>query len=222
MVRRVIAAMGLTTLLLGAATPAALAECMSWPIRSNERLEVAYAFTARVAEASRDVDPAWDTNHPFEWHVELAVERTYRGRVPDRLAFNGWDNGCHTLYWNQLRTGDRIFIVSNVFKPHVGRVEPFWVMNPQLIVWKRVADRWAFFSDGLDFGSDKNFYPRAARSATTTADILRLVRSAPLPDTATVASRAAPRDQDDVPVLAIAFMLGFVLVIRKPARMRPD
>jgi hypothetical protein len=222
MARAFMAAAGLAVLLLSAGTPVALAECMSWPIKATEQPRFGYAFSATVLEASEDVDQPTTYDADYTWHVELAIDRTYRGQMPKRLAFNGWDVGCHSLRGDHLRTGDRIFVATSAFKPNAHLMDPFSVMNGDLIAWKRVAGRWAFYEEALDYGSDKDFYPRAARNATTTADILRIISAAGLPDTSTAMTSSVDGERHDAPVLALVFAAGFLIALEKFRRRIRD
>lgn len=216
--RRLSAAVALAALLLTTATPIALAECMGWPIRATERLDVGYAFTATVAEASADVDPPKPDNADFDWHVELAVERTYRGHVPDRLVFNGWDVGCHFLRGDRLRTGDRIFVATE-------RLDLNWLptdpLSGDVVVWKRTGDGWVLYADALDYGSDEVFYPKAARSATTIAEMLQLVSASSVPDTSTLPADQRRGANTPIPALALAFMAGLLVALKRVSRPRP-
>ena len=212
--RRLSSSVALAALLLTMVTSTARAECMTWPVRVTERLDVGYAFTATVTEASRDVDPPKPDNADFDWHVELAVERAYLGRVPDRLVFNGWDVGCHFLRGDGLRTGDRIFVANERLDLTWLPTDPFF---GDVVVWKGTDDGWDFYADALDYGSDEAYYPKAARTATTTAEILRLVSAASVPDTSML---IAPEERGNavIPALALVFMAGFGLALRYVAR----
>jgi hypothetical protein len=197
--------------------PAAVAECMDWPPRANERLDVAYAFMATVVEASNTIDPDNPDSADFNWHVELRVDRLYRGRLPKRISYSGWAVGCHELRGDRLSTGDRVFIVSNVFRdePRPPGADPFAGIDAGVIAWKRVEGRWRFYEEALDSGSDGQFYSAAARRATTTAEILRLVSVAFLPDTASELIPQRDSTPWRTPVLALAFLLGLVVVRRR-------
>lgn len=218
--RRVIAAAALAVLLLPTTATVALAECTDWPIGATERLHIRYAFTATVAASWRDPERS-DDGPEFDWRTELDVERTYRGRVPGRIVANGWYFGCHSLRGDRLQTGDRIFVASTAFRPHADGLDPFTVIDGQVIVWKRSGNIWRFFEDGLDYGSDKEFYPRAARTATTTADILALISGRSAPDTSTMSAPGRGDVRAVIPVLALAFIAGFFLGLKRlraPAR----
>jgi hypothetical protein len=93
MLTRLLLAAGLAIALSGAFAPAALAECTDWPPRANERLDVAYAFIATVTEGTNTIDPAQPDTADFNWHVELRVDRLYRGQLPERMSYSGWANG---------------------------------------------------------------------------------------------------------------------------------
>jgi hypothetical protein len=218
--RLLFAAVAFASLLYAIVVPTAFAECMNWPIRATERLDAGHAFIATVTEASRDVDPPKPDNSDFDWHVELTVERTYRGDVPDRIVYNGWDVGCHELRGDGLRTGDRIFVAAEGLHMEYLPVDPF---EGHVIVWRQTGDGWALDEDALSYGSDAEFYPEAARSATTTADILRLISDPPAPDTSISSAPKGPDDDPPVPALALVFLAGIVVALAHLSRARgPD
>lgn len=211
--------------LLMTLAPTASAECMSWSIRSSERPAVGYAFIATVTEASADVDPVTDMAD-YDWHIELAVERVYRGTVPDSFSYNGWDVGCHFLRGDHLRTGDRLFIATESIAQWGVPSDPF---DGDVLVWVRDGGRWQLHTTALDYGTDRDFYPRAARIATTTADIVAIVSSARLPDTSTVTADTAAggaRKGGSSPViwlsLPLTFLAAVVLASRRLSRSRSD
>jgi hypothetical protein len=199
------------TLSVASASPA-LAECMTWPDRATDRLHVGYAFTATVVDVSKDEDPEQGGSALYFWHVTVEVGDVYRGRVPDRLVLEGNDWGCSFIYVQRLAEGDRIFIASERLRPGVTDETDFG----NVLVWKRTGDRWVFDEDALQEGSDPEFYPRAARTARTTADILRLISGAAMPDTST-ASVDQPRTTTGLPVLALVFTASFGLVLLRRA-----
>jgi hypothetical protein len=217
MLTRLLLATGLAIALSGAFAPAALAECTDWPPRANERLDVAYAFIATVTEASNTIDPAQPDTADFNWHVELRVDRLYRGHVPERLSYDGWAVGCHELRGDRLRTGDRLFVVSNVFieHPRPPGADPFAAVGAQVVAWKRVDGRWRFYEDALDYGADRHFYPPAARQATTTEEILDLMPVGFLPDTATEAPRPTDAEQWQAPLLVVSLLAGLIAIRRR-------
>lgn len=187
MLRRIVLALVVALCLPSVFAPVALAECMDLPPRANEPIDAANAFVATVVDASNDIDPTSADGPEFDWHVELRVDRLYRGRIPDRLSYNGWAVGCHELLGDHLHAGDRLFIVSNVYRerPTPPGADPFAWIDAQVLAWRLVDGRWSFYEDALDYGTDREFYPRAARQATTTAEILRLADRGFLPDTST-------------------------------------
>ena len=209
--------------LLMALAPIASAECLSWPLLSSERPAVGYAFIATVTEASGEVDPVTDMAD-YDWHIELAVERVYRGTVPATFSYNGWDVGCHFLRGDHLRTGDRLFIATERIAQWGHPSDPF---DGDVLVWIRDGGQWRLHTRALDYGTDRDFYPRAARIARTTADIVAIVSSARLPDTSTVtADAAAGGARDGVPLvfwlilpltfLSAAFVMSWRLSGRRP------
>jgi hypothetical protein len=213
--RRSFAAMGLVAFATLGLTSTASAECLNYPIAAGDHLNVGYAFVATVTEVSDAVDPPQADSAPYDWHVELDVERTYRGHVPDRLTFNGWDVGCHNLRGDHLRAGDRIFIATERLDLRPSRVDPFW---GDVVAWKGTRGAWAFYATALDHAYDKAFYPAAARSATTTADILALIHSDPAPDTSTEASAAEPSKPTPLLALGLALVVGLFLGWRRLSR----
>lgn len=199
--------------------PTASAECMSWPIGSSERPDIGYAFIATVTESSADVDPA-PNMADYDWHIEMTVERTYRGDVPETFTYNGWDVGCHFLRGDHLRTGDRLFIATERIAQWGVPSDPF---DGDVLVWIRDDGRWKLHTKALDYGTDLAFYPRAARVARTTADIVAIVSSARLPDTATVI-KAAGDDRPPPaswPTLVAAFLGAAFAMSRHLSRRRP-
>jgi hypothetical protein len=213
--RQLLAAMVLAAVTTIGLTSTASAECLDYPIAAGDHLDVGYAFVATVTEASDAVDPPQADSAPYDWHVELAVERTYRGYVPDQLTFNGWDVGCHNLRGEHLRAGDRIFIATERLELRSSRVDPFW---GDVVAWKDAGGGWAFYTSALDHAYDKAFYPRAARSATTTADILALIRSDPAPDTSTEVSAGERSTPMPPSVLGLPFVVGLFLGWRRLSR----
>ncbi len=188
-------------LLLFAITPVR-AECWPPPPSRDDRIPVKVAFIATVAEVSRTVDPPMADSAPFDWHVELTVEKTYRGRVRDELRLNGWDVGCSFLRPAGLREGDRVFIALD-------RLD--LVENPslfgQILIWRREGVAWSFAAEALQSGRDRAFWPAAARRATALSEIVALVERSPVPDTATT-----PQQPDSGgPQPAIALVLSFVV-----------
>ena len=194
MLARLLLAVALALAFPAAFAPDALAECMDSPPRANERIDVAYAFTATVIDASNTIDPVHPDSHDFNWHVDLRVDRVHRGSLPERLIYNGWSVGCHELLGDQLHAGDRLFIVSNVYReqPTPPGADPFAWIDAQVLAWRRIDRQWSFYEDALDYGTDREFYPRAARQATTTAEILRLADIGFLPDTSTDSAARGP------------------------------
>lgn len=200
--RRIISSGGCAVALLLVVITPVLAECWPPPPSRDERIPVEVAFIATVAEVSRAVDPPMAGSAPFDWHVGLTLEKTYRGRVPDELRLNGWGVGCSFLRPAGLREGDRVFIALD----RLNLVE-----NPslfgQILIWRREGDAWSFAADALQSGRDRAFWPAAARRATSLSEIVALVERSPLPDTATTPQQ--PDGAGSQP--AMAFVLAFVV-----------
>ena len=180
--------------LIPALTPSPVrAECPDTAPRADERLDITHVFTATVTEASTMVDPSRPESADFDWHLELRVDHVYLGEIPERLAYNGWAVGCHELYGDRLRDGDRIFVATTVFvaTPAPPGADPFASTGARVLAWNWTAGRWSFYEDALDYGSDRDFYPVAAREARTTADILRVLAAGGMPETSTAATSSS-------------------------------
>src|SRR5687767_7288563 len=106
---RLLVAAALAGLSLGTQAAGVSAECGNLAVDPVDRLNVGAAFSARVTEASDDVDPN-PIALPWEWHLELSVEDSFYGPVPDQLSFNGYEGGCAEFRGEALQTGDRIII----------------------------------------------------------------------------------------------------------------
>lgn len=215
--RRLSTAIVGSIVLLIAFVPATFAECMNWPLEASARPRVAFAFVATVTDVER-LEMFEAGSGEFRYWVTLQTERVYRGRVQDKLELTGTNAGCSFLYPSALAEGERLFIASERLRP--GGAYETDVGN--VLAWKRTGSRWTFYEDALRDGSNETYYPRAARSARTTADIVRLVSAAPMPDTATDPQvRERPRGEA-VPGLALLFVVAFVAGTRltSPARRR--
>jgi hypothetical protein len=79
--------------------------------------------------------------------------------------------------------------------PRASGADPFASYDAKVVAWERVAARWRFYEDVLDSGSDRQFYPSAARRATTTSEILALLDSGFVPDTATEPVASSPAQE---------------------------
>lgn len=217
MQRRILAALAAVGLVLTVAVPSASAECFGGPggpIGANERLDVGAAFAATVTEASRDVDPAVPGMSAFNWHVELKINRTYIGHVPASIVYDGWDAGCHVLRGDELHTGDRIIVaVEHLSLGDLPR-DPF---DGDVIVWKATFGAWTFDEAALLWAFDPAYYPKAARNATTTEEILRVISNGRMPDTATLPPPDAPR-QDRTPTIALLIVAILMLSMARRSR----
>lgn len=208
-ISRLIAVILLASALVGVAVPTAWAECYPFPESATDQLDVGYAFIATVTESSGDVDPPDGDYAPFNWHVELRIDRSYLGKLPKTIVYNGWDVGCHELRADQLKTGDIIFILLEQFHPEFTPRDPF---DGDVVLWKRAAGRWQFEPDLLAYSADTKVYTREVRDASTTAAILRVLASVTLPQTDALAPTKPPLRADDF-VPALVFIGGFVLML---------
>jgi hypothetical protein len=191
------APLALVALALGATV--ALAECPPGP--DDTQLNVGYAFTATVVEASDDVGPSVPENAPFDWHLELTTDRVYLGDVPDGFTFDGWSAGCYGIRGDQMQAGDRLFVLSE----HLDlRFLPRDPLHGDFLMWKRVDGQWAYYADALGENVEDVWITDAMRDASTTSAIVRLATANP-PDTAT-----EPRSSHGVPGLPLvaAFLAG--------------
>ena len=178
-VAAMLAAAGIAT-----GTSDVLAECPPGP--DDHRLDVGYAFIAKVDEASRDVGPPVDGNAPFDWHVELNVERVYRGDLPDRFAFDGWDAGCSPLRGDQLQAGDRVFILAEDFE----LAPPRDPLSGDFLMWRDDGADWSYDAEAIGARVDETWLTARMRTLTRTSEIVRLALTPP--DTATRPSTGAP------------------------------
>ncbi len=199
-------------MLVAAGPSAVLAECTNFPVAADGHLDVGYAFTARVAEASRNVDPP-SGGAPYDWHVVLVVDDVHLGDVPDRLVYNGWTVGCHELRGDDLRTGDRLFIAAQHLRLGELPTDPIW---GDVAAWRRVDGGWRFDERAMAYGASEAYYPAAVREARTTAEILAIVRDGALPPTdaaATSDARSGAGEDGSLVLLLGAFGAGLALAV---------
>jgi len=165
------------------------------------------AFLATVTETS-DVEPTSEGG-TSRWHLELAVESTYKGRAPRTLAFGGFvGGGCGDLLGEVLQVGDRIIIAAEDLRAEYQPSEPF---QGHMILWHKTNNGWAFFSDALVYGADPQAYPAIARAADTKAEIIDLISESPLPDTSTAVPESESTHGALALVSSVAFVVGFLL-----------
>jgi hypothetical protein len=174
---------------------------------------VKVAFTATVTEVSDRVDPPMADSAPFDWQIELAVSRTYRGDLPERLTLDGCDVGCSFLRPEGLHAGDQIFMTLDRLD-----LEKNPSLFGQMLMWRRSGDGWAFADEALQGGGDAASWPAAARRATTTRDILALIDVSLVPDTST-SPVEGPGSAPIAPIVA-AFAVTFAITLRHAARRR--
>lgn len=210
-VSRAAAASALAGLAIALGASAVLAECP--PGEDDLHLDVRYAFVATVAEASRDVGPRVPDSAPFDWHLELDVDRIYAGDVPDTIAFDGWDAGCSAPRGDQMTTGDRVFITSEHFRLTDLPRNPMW---GDFLMWRWVDGRWAFYEEATGWTGEDRWLTAAMQNASSTSSILRLVRAS-VPDTATDGAMVE-RNVTRGPVLLVAFVVGALLLVVRVRR----
>ncbi len=198
--RSLVAAIAIGATLTIALAPRVLAECTWGPPPAGDAFKTRFAFTATVTEASDEVDPANPGEPPFDWHVELAIDRMYRGQLPARLTLNGRIEDCSYLIGQRLHEGDRLFVALD-------RHDLDWDgLFGSMLAWRGVGDGWTFDPDLLNYGSDARFYPQEARLATTTAQIVNIIEAYPMPDTSTSAA-AKPHMPEPPMLLAVVFAI---------------
>jgi hypothetical protein len=174
---------------------------------------VKFAFTATVTEVSDEVDPPMADGAPFDWHVELAVSRAFRGDLPGRLTLDGWDAGCSFMRPEGLHGGDQIFMTLDRLD-----LERNPSLFGQMLLWHRSGDGWAFAEDALEGGHDAASWPLAARRAHTTREILTMIEASPLPDTST--SPGKTPGSTPIALLVAAFAVTLAISLRHATRRR--
>lgn len=192
-------ALPVATLLLAASAGSVSAECSQQP---DPFPRMSYAFTAQVTEVSDRVAPGLPDMSAFDWHVELEVERSYRGEVPDRLEANGWEVGC-SFTGIEVKTGERLFIAAESMDFNDPRL-----VSGSVLLWRGIGGgRWEFYADALQDGALT--YPTAAVRADSTDEILAVLRDLPAPNTS-VADPSPQRERDlPLPLLA-AVLVGVI------------
>lgn len=219
-IRSLMAAMALASGGLVWAVPAVVAECPPRDIAPDRHLDVRYAFTATVVEVSGDVDPPGPNGGSFDWHVELHVERVYRGNVPTEISFNGWTSQCwFGVRGDQLRVGERVFVAGQRLRLAQFPTDPF---AGDLALWIQTGDHWRYALDVLTYDQGTPLDPdsRAVREASTTSEILALVRS-DAPDTSIgTAAAAPPPTAPPFALLAAAFLFGLGASVWRLRRQR--
>jgi hypothetical protein len=200
-------------LVLAASAGSVSAECFPQP---DPFPRMSYAFTATVTDVSARVAEAPPDSANFDWHIELDVEHTYRGRVPDRLDANGWDEGCD-FTGIRVQEGDRLFVAAERVDPGDPRL-----ITSTLLVWQSIGEgRWEFYRDALhDAGVG---YPTAALRADTTDEILAALGGSRAPDTSTAPLRSEPGRDMYAPLLGTVFVsVGLaMLLLRRSRRNAP-
>jgi len=203
-----------TIALLTAFAPTASAECMAWPREATERPRIAYAFVATVTGVEQEEMFEEGSGH-YRYEVTLRTEQTYRGRVPDRLELTGTYAGCSFVRVDALTEGETVFVASEQLSPSEWET---WFGDA--LVWRQVGSAWDFDEEALAYGSDEDYYWPAARAATTTASILRIVSDAPLPDTG-MASEQEDRTRGGwgaITLLLTVFAVSLVVMYRRTRR----
>lgn len=213
--RSLVAAMTLAAFLAIAVAPSVMAECTWPPPPASQTFDARFAFTATAREVSKDVPRAASGQPPYEWHVELTIDQTYRGKVPARIILNGRNYDCHTLLGQELRQGDRLFVAFD------RRGLDYGGFYGPMLLWRRTDVGWSFYPEALTYGSDARFYPAVARNATTTAQILDVISATP-PDTSTSAGPAQEAPEQPVVLVALAFALAFAIALKRTSPHHPN
>lgn len=207
MSRRTLAiALPVATLLLVASAGSVSAEC--FPLQ-DDFPPPRYAFTATVADLSREPTQNLPGMAEFDWHLELDVDHTYRGEVPSRLGASGWDAGCD-FTGIRVREGERLFIAARQVDPGDPRL-----VSGTILLWRDIGGgHWEFYADALHDGALG--YPPAAIRADTIERILAVIRELRPPDTST-----APKDPDRPGDLSLPLVLGGLFVVAFVVLVRP-
>jgi hypothetical protein len=198
--RHLIAAPAAIAILLATALPVS-AECWPGPPGPRDVVPVKFAFVATVEQVRDPVNPAVDVAN-YRWFLELSVDRVYRGDVPRSLKLSGFDAGCSFIAPVGLQAGDVLFIAIDRLDPGSNRS-----LEGQLLMWRRTDDGWAFAEDALSYGTYSNFWPIAAREARSTEEILAVIRSGKVPDTATAPHRPTDASFPHLPFLGLTFLV---------------
>ena len=207
--RALAAAVAASAILLAFANPV-LAECTNFPIARDQRPVVAFAFAATVTNVERGdyvEDPASGLH---TWKTTVVVDEVHRGVVPAQIHLRSTDWGCSHLHTGNLVPGDRIFLATERLRP--GAYDESDLGH--VLAWTWTGDAWAFYEQGLTLGTSEEFYPAAARAATTTTEILRVVSGATMPDTST--GRGEVSAGLPAWVLIGVFLFAFGMVLRRP------
>lgn len=204
------AAMPVAALVMLASVGPVSAECFPQP---DPFPQMRYAFTATVRQFSDEVavDPPKDSY--FDWHLELDVNRTYRGDLPRRLEADGWDVGCD-FTGVEVRAGERVFIAAE----DVDLGDPRLVTG-SILIWRDVGGgRWAFYAEALQDGALT--YPIAAVRADTTDEILAVLAGRWPPDTATAPRGNAEGGSPALPILAALFVVVYIFELARRQKAR--
>lgn len=209
--RRISVTFAGTIVLLAAFAPTAFAECMNWPLEATKQPRIAFAFVATVTDIERH-EMFEAGSGEFRYRITLETVRVYRGRIRESVELTGTNSGCSFLDKSGLAEGERLFIASERLRPDAHETD-----LGNVLAWKRTGSQWMFYEDALRDGSDETYYARAARAATTTAEIVQLVSGAPMPDTATAPPNERLRS-DSLAGLALVFVVAVVVATRLVAR----
>jgi hypothetical protein len=155
----------------------AAAECTGYEHPRPARISdfTGYAFSARVTDATRDAGPSPPGDAPFDWHVELAVDHAYAGDVPDTITSEGWSVGCASLRGDQLRTGDRVFIISSALPR--GAQDRRW--RGDSLVWIATVDGWRQYRRAFNVSGMYSSLPAETRGDLTTTRLVALATDLP-------------------------------------------
>ena len=198
---------------VGSAAAACFGPCPVLASPADEPLTFGVAFTARVTEVSDEPGV-----FGYDWRVSIDVRDVYRGDVPARITWLGWRHlSAVPLYPERLHVGDLVFIAAG-YRERSRPINPF---TPDVIVWHRETTGWSFYGRVLPESRDRTYYPAAARSANSLADILAVVRAAGLPDTAGVVPPPVPVTPDSTLPLLLSAVVGHFIGVRRVGRIVP-
>jgi len=181
------------------ATSPVAAECQPRPAE-GDRVERVFVFTATVRSVETETDnPPTGDEDTVLWQLALDVDRIYRGEVRDPLLLRGSTSeggighGCGYFLGDRVTDGDVLFVALDEAIPFETNDSLFG----NLLLWRQPDGGWEFYEAALQEGDDPAAYPKAAREATSLAEILAVVDRLAMPETATEPASqgpGAPRD----------------------------
>lgn len=222
--RRTATAIGLGLLVSVMASATVLAECFPRPDEGTPIVRP-YVFTATVRTVTTQLDQqSVDAGEEpgLLWTATLDLTRVYSGPVPNVLILHGltYDSGdgggCTYFLGARLHRGDALLIALDEQIP----LATNWGLFGNLLLWHRVGEGWRFYARALQEGSEPHAYPKLARDARTTSEVLAAIDRLALPDTATQSLEPARSSVDDVRLAGSIFASALLAVALDSSRHR--